>query len=208
MSPAVAAVRVQAAPQPADGPATAAVRLVAGFAAFGAGSVDLAISSSFFAGGAGMPGFPVYAAGALWGLWGATLIVAAVACLARGRTPAGSAAVVLPAAAALHVAAIVFSTAETSALNLSHLAALLLTLMIVAAVAWLRRNSARYRPADPAAAAGAAGTPGRLLLAAFAGAVLVAGIATPGLAASTAGQYAVPHGGHGTATVPGGHHQR
>ncbi|HEY1157110.1 MAG TPA: hypothetical protein VGE95_12565, partial [Arthrobacter sp.] len=66
----------------------------------------------------------------------------------------------------------------------------------IASLGWLRR------PAGERAAM----RPGRLLLAAFAGALLVAGITTPGLAASTAGQYAVPHGGHGN-LAPGGPHQ-
>ncbi|GAB5079507.1 hypothetical protein [Arthrobacter sp. AD-310] len=204
--------------QPAGGaPAFPAVRLVTGFAAFGAGSVDLAISSSFFAGGTGTPGTTGYVAGAIAGVWGAVLLAAGVTYLARGRVPGRRAGPVLGTAAGLHVAAIAASPPEASRLNLSHLAALLLTLMIVAAVAWLRRNSAPHRLRATAATEGTA-SPGRLLLAAFAGAVLVAGIATPGLAASTPGQYAVPHGEHGqgehgqgehgTATVPGGHHQR
>lgn len=214
MDLAVSGVPAQPAPaepdQPAGGaPAFPAVRLVTGFAAFGAGSVDLAISSSFFAGGTGTPGTTGYAVGAIAGVWGAVLLAAGVAYLARGRVPGRRAVPVLGTAAGLHVAVIGVSTPEMSRLNLSHLAALLLTLMIVASVAWLRRNSATHRPAATEGAA----TPGQLLLAAFAGAVLVAGIATPGLAASTAGQYAVPHGEHGqgehgTATLPGGHHQR
>jgi hypothetical protein len=82
----------------------------------------------------------------------------------------------------------------------------LLTLMVIASVGWLGRSGdRRQRMATYPQAAGM--RPGRLLLAAFAGAVLVAGITTPGLAASTAGQYAVPHGGHGH-LAPAGHHQR
>lgn len=189
-----------------DRPVVAAVRLFAGFAAFGAASVDLALSSSFFAGGAGTPGAADYVAGGVAGLWGAGLLAGGVACLARGRVPGkGAAATILGIAAILHVAAIVLSTTETSVLNLSHLAALLLTLMIMAAVAWLRRQTDQ---GQIPVGAGSTAQPGRLLLGAFAGAVLVAGIATPGLAASTAGQFAVPHGEHGTAPPPGGHHQR
>jgi uncharacterized membrane protein len=90
---------------------------------------------------------------------------------------------------------------SASSLNISHLAALLLTLMIVASAAWLRRHQTGSD--DGGAPAGV--PPGRLLLAAFAGAVLVAGVATPGLAASTAGQYAVPHG-HGDPALPADHH--
>jgi hypothetical protein len=97
------------------------------------------------------------------------------------------------------VAAIVLGAGSGMAgLGISHLAALLLTLMILAATLWLVRKS----PGLP----GGAGQSGRLgagtlLAAAFTGALLVAAITTPGLAASTAGQFAVPHGEHA-----GGHH--
>jgi len=90
-------------------------------------------------------------------------------------------------------------------LGISHLAALLLTLMTLAATFWLGRRS----PSLPGGsgqngsgqnASGRMGA-GTLLAAAFTGALLVAAITTPGLAASTAGQFAVPHGEH-----IGGHH--
>jgi hypothetical protein len=193
-----------AAPEAAEGPLPAAVRLFAGFAGFGAGTVNLAISSSLLAGTVGAAGPGQLAAGGLAGLWGAGLLAAAVIHLARGTFPDNRAARgTLLAAAAVHAAAALFSAPAAAGLNLSHLAALLLTLMIIAALAWLRRHVSQ------ASAAGTSGAhPGRLLLAAFAGAVLVAGIATPGLAASTAGQYAVPHGEHGPTPPPGGHHQR
>ncbi|TLM85014.1 hypothetical protein FDW83_05730 [Pseudarthrobacter sp. NamE2] len=193
-----------AAPQSPEQPAAAAVRLFVGFAAFGAGAVNLAISSSFLAGAAGVPGPAEYIAGALAGLWGAGLTTAAVLHLAKGNVPfSRPVRAALMAAAVVHVAAVVFATPATSGLSLSHLAALLLTLMITAAGAWLCRSG--NRKGDGAAPAP---QPGRLLLAAFAGAVLVAGITTPGLAASSAGESAVPHGGHGISSLPGGHHQR
>jgi hypothetical protein len=97
---------------------------------------------------------------------------------------------------------------DTAGLSLSHLAALLLTLMIIGSKAWLGRQAScvddggvEYGGGRPAA--GGTGTE-RLLAAAFAGALAVAAIATPGLAASTAGQFAVPHGSH--SGVPAGHH--
>jgi hypothetical protein len=192
---------------PAESPRAAAVRLFAGFAGFGAGCVNLAICSSLSAGAAGGPGLLQVAAAAVAGLWGAGLLTGTVVSLAKGRVPSGRAAlIVLTAAAALHVGAIAFATAETSVLNLSQLTALLLTLIIIAAGAWLRRFTARVRPGH--AAAPAAPRPGMLLLAAFAGAVLVAGITTPGLAASAAGQYAVPHGQHGGSLQQDSHHRR
>ncbi|WP_457949271.1 hypothetical protein ACTAQI_02260 [Pseudarthrobacter sp. alpha12b] len=200
--------------QPTASQANPSVRLVTGFAGFGAGSVNLAISSSFFA--AGSPEPAELLAGVVAGLWGAALLAGAVAFLAMDR-PAGNrwARSALAGAAAAHVAAIAFPMSTTSGLSLTQLSALLLTLMIFASLGWLQRASIRQgdvrqdsdRQPVPAAAGAAGVRPGRLLLGAFAGAVLVAGITTPGLAASTAGQYAVPHGEH-SKQVPAGHHQR
>ena len=96
----------------------------------------------------------------------------------------------------------------------SQLAALLLTLMIVASAGWLRRQGTSGDKATATVTASAAGAdtaglrPGLLLLAAFGCAVLVAAVATPGLAASTAGQFAVPHGSHGIPAPGGQHHGR
>jgi hypothetical protein len=178
-----------------------AVRLLAGFAGLGAAAVNLAVASSLFA--AAGTDFPGRAAGATAALlWGAALLGWTVAGLSRNRFPMPRAsALLLPAAAAAHVAAIVLGAGSGMAgLGISHLAALLLTLMILAATSWLGR-SAPNLPGGPGQ-----NTPGRpgagtLLAAAFAGALLVAAITTPGLAASTAGQFAVPHGEHA-----GGHH--
>lgn len=194
--------------------ADSSVRLVTGFAGFGAGSVNLAISSSFLA--AGSPGPAGLLAGVAAGLWGAALLAGAVAFLAKDRLAGNRwAQYALAGAAAAHLAAIAFPTPTTSGLSLTQLSALLLTLMIIASLGWLQRHSGQQDSAQQDSAqqdsarqpAGAGMRPGRLLLAAFAGAVLVAGITTPGLAASTAGQYAVPHGEHGN-LAPGGHHQR
>jgi hypothetical protein len=191
--------------------ADSSVRLVTGFAGFGAGSVNLAISSSFLA--AGSPGPAGLLAGVVAGLWGAALLAGAVAFLAKDRLAGNRwARYALAGAAAAHLAAIAF---PTFGLSLTQLSALLLTLMIIASLGWLQRHSGQQDSAQQDSAqqdsarqpAGAGMRPGRLLLAAFAGAVLVAGITTPGLAASTAGQYAVPHGEHGN-LAPGGHHQR
>ncbi|MFC0457173.1 hypothetical protein ACFFGR_11520 [Arthrobacter liuii] len=199
-------------PEAALPPAAAATRLVAGFAGFGAGTVNLALSSSFFAAAAGATGPELLAFGALAGLWGTALLAGSVVFLARDRLPGGGAArYVLAAAAAAHLAAIAFAAPGRPGLYLTQLSALLLTLMIIASLGWLRRagarqESERQQPGQGPAAASTGARPGRLLLGAFAGAVLVAGITTPGLAASTAGQYAVPHGGHGN-VAPDGHHR-
>jgi hypothetical protein len=197
-----------------------AVRLFAGFAGLGAAAVNLAVSSSLFA--AAGPALPGRAAGAAVALlWGTALLAWTYAGLSRGRFPLPrTSARLLPAAAASHVAALVFGAGGGMAgLGISHLAALLLTLMIIAATSWLGRSPTRIGRSSADAAGGRvlAGGPvlpgdsarmpaarlgaGQLLPAAFAGALLVAAITTPGLAASTAGQFAVPHGEH-----IGGHH--
>lgn len=189
-----------------DRPEVPAVRLFAGFAGFGAGSVSLAVSSSLMAGPAAAGAVqPVLAL--LSGCWGAALILWTVLSLHRGRLlVSGWPMALLLTACGAHVLAIAFGRSGLSSLNLSHLGALLLTLMIVASAAWLNRR--REQGTDDDGGSAATARPGRLLLAAFAGAVVVAGIATPGLAASTAGQSAVPHGEHGSSLVPPGHHQR
>ena len=183
-----------------------AVRLFVGFAGLGAAAVNLAVASSLFAAaGTDFPGtdFPGRAAGAAAALlWGAALLGWTVAGLSRNRFPMPRAsALLLPAAAAAHVAAMVLGAASGMAgLGISHLAALLLTLMILAATSWLGRSSPNLSGGPGQNTSGRRGA-GTLLAAAFAGAVLVAAITTPGLAASTAGQFAVPHGEH-----TGSHH--
>ncbi|WP_267278409.1 hypothetical protein [Arthrobacter sp. CDRTa11] len=201
-----AVAREPVAFDPAAG-STAVVRLFAGFAGFGAGSVNLAVSSSLFAGPDGSGDSAQVVFGVLAGLWGTALIGGTVLALSRGRIPApGLSLVMLMVAAAVHAAATIWRGATGSSLSLSHLTALLLTLMMVGSLAWLRRRDRRLgrgkvNGVDDGGAP-AAVRPGRLLLGAFAGAVLVAGIATPGLAASTAGQFAVPHGQHGQDSGP------
>ncbi|MDQ0864145.1 hypothetical protein [Arthrobacter globiformis] len=178
-----------------------AVRLFAGFAGLGAAAVNLAVASSLFA--AVGPALPARAAGAAAALlWGVALLGWTVAGLSRNRFPLPRAsALLLPAAATAHVAAIVLGAGSGMAgLGISHLAALLLTLMILSATLWLGRRSPGLPRGSGQNASGRLGA-GTLLAAAFTGAVLVAAITTPGLAASTAGQFAVPHGEHA-----GGHH--
>jgi len=180
--------------------AVAVVRLVAGFAGFGASSVSLAISSSLFtaaAAGRSLLLVPAIAAA----LWGTALLGWTVAALRSGSFPwPRLSSALLLAAASLHLLSLLSGGGtDLAGLNISHLAALLLTLTVVAAQGWLQRQ-ASVRGAVGGGASGGAGA-GRLLLGAFAGAVAIAAITTPGLAASTAGQFAVPHGSH----LDGGH---
>lgn len=218
-----------------DAPRETAVRLLAGFAGFGAAAVSLAISSSLFTAAAPARQWlllPALAAA----LWGAALLCWTVAALRKGSFPLPRlSAVLLPAAGAAHLLAIAIGAeGDLAGLNVSNLAALLLTLTVVAAKGWLSRrmamgqsprrtdddgglaaacpgagSSAAVSSAAGTSAAGSSGTgssgAGRMLVAAFAGALAVAAVATPGLAASTAGQFAVPHGSHGGG-APGGHH--
>ncbi len=186
--------------------AVAVVRLVAGFAGFGAASVSLAISSSLFtaaAAGRSLLLVPAIAAA----LWGTALLGWTVAALRSGSFPwPRLSSALLLTAASLHLLSLLSGGGtDLAGLNISHLAALLLTLTIVAAEAWLRRQARLKRQGwrqQQAGVRGAAGGAsggsgaGRLLLGAFAGAVAIAAITTPGLAASTAGQFAVPHGSH------------
>jgi hypothetical protein len=199
-----------------DTPRETAVRLLAGFAGFGAAAVSLAISSSLLTAAAPAQQWlllPALAAA----LWGAALLCWTVAALRKGSFPQPRlSAVLLPAAGAAHLLAIVIGAeGDLAGLNVSNLAALLLTLSVVAAKGWLSRQTAirqTSRRTDDGGLAAAGGSvaassgAGRMLVAAFAGALAVAAIATPGLAASTAGQFAVPHGSHSGGGAAGGHH--
>jgi hypothetical protein len=210
-----------------DSPGETAVRLLAGFAGFGAAAVSLAISSSLLTAAAPAQQWlrlPALAAA----LWGAALLGWTVAALRKGSFPLPRlSAVLLPAAGAAHLLAIVIGAeGDLAGLNVSNLAALLLTLTVVAAKGWLARRTATGQtsrrtddgglaPGGSGAGGPGAGGPGagssgigagRMLVAAFAGALAVAAVATPGLAASTAGQFAVPHGSHSGGGGAGGHH--
>jgi hypothetical protein len=192
---------------------SAATLLFVYFAAMAAGMVELSLAAGYltgpeavtpglvFAGVATLAGGLAFLAWSLWGLHRNTLV------LARYALP------VLALTAAAHLAVTVAGVSTQRSLNVSHFAALGLTLMALAGAGWLRRQ---HKTND----GGAHGQPrtGRLLAAAFGAAVVVASVATPGLAASMAGQYAVPHGEHGQAPheengqgsnpalVPGHHH--
>lgn len=173
---------------------SAATLLFVYFASMAAGMVELSLAAGYLAGTVtGTPGQVVagvatlagglaFLAWSLWGLHRNTLV------LARYALP------VLAMTAAAHLAATVAGISTQRSLNVSHFAALGLTLMAVAGAGWLRRQ---HKTND----GGAHGQPrtGRLLAAAFGAAVVVASVATPGLAASMAGQHAVPHGEHGQA---------
>ncbi|BCW44304.1 hypothetical protein [Arthrobacter sp. StoSoilB5] len=185
-----------------------AVLLFVYFAAMAGGLVDLSLAAGYLSGAAAsglvVAGVVALAAGlallawSLWGLHRNSLV------FTRLAFPG------LATAAAAHIGVLTWRLASTEgSLDVSHLAALGLSLMALAGGGWLGRQA---KTND----GGAHGLPrtGRLLAAAFGAAVVVASVATPGLAASMAGQHAVPHGEHGQAPsegkhpglVPSGHH--
>src|SRR2546427_2183313 len=79
----------------------AAMSLLAGFAGFGAGAVDLAIASSLLVSPAGAAGVPAASARVATALWGTALLVWTVLALHRGRLPGIKPALALVAAASL-----------------------------------------------------------------------------------------------------------
>ena len=177
----------------------AATLLFVYFAAMAGSMVDLSIAAGYLT-ATGAPGLIVsgvvalasglaFLAWSLWGLHRNSLV------FPRLALPA------LAAAAAAHIAVVIWSVATPGrSLDVSHLAAFSLSLMALGGGGWLRRQQ---KTND----GGAHGLPrtGRLLAAAFGAAVVVASVATPGLAASMAGQHAVPHGEHAKAPSEGTH---
>lgn len=172
----------------------AATLLFVYFAAMAAGMVELSLAAGYLTGTAsatpGMvaAGVATLAAGLAFLAWSLRGLHRNSLVMARFAFP------VLAVTAAAHLAATVAGISSLRSLDVSHFAALGLTLMALAGAGWLRRQ---HKTND----GGAHGQPrtGRLLAAAFGAAVVVASVATPGLAASMAGQHAVPHGEHGQA---------
>jgi hypothetical protein len=114
---------------------------------------------------------------------------------------------VVPAAVALHLGAVAhgiwWAGESPPSLNGTALTAAALELILLGAVGWLNRRTTL--PTGPAMVGPSAGP---LLIVTFAAALLVAAITTPGLAATAAGEQAVPHGEHGSPHIspPSGHH--
>ncbi|MGA7203754.1 MAG: hypothetical protein WBX27_03880 [Specibacter sp.] len=110
---------------------------------------------------------------------------------------------VLAVAATVHLAALLAAAwrmpADTRTFDVNLAALMVLELSAIAVIGWQRNTSLR-RPAgsktgrEPSAA--------RLVGTLFASSILVAAIASAGMAASTAGQLAVPHSGHGSSHSP------
>ncbi|MFI5084670.1 MAG: hypothetical protein ACHP7K_01945 [Actinomycetales bacterium] len=179
-----------------------------GLAAFGAAAVVFGMSSTLLAATttAG-PALAFPLAGAVVaGLWALALVWAGISSLRGGwqSWPRWTKAL-LPVATAVQLAALVIELWQLPlahrVFDLADACAIVLQLAILGSLGWLRRSAAVTAESTSSGAVPAkAVRPGLLLLGAFAAAVAVAAVATPGMAASTAGQHAVPHGEHGSHT--------
>ncbi|MBT8160122.1 MULTISPECIES: hypothetical protein [Arthrobacter] len=180
--------------------AGASVTLFSCFAGMGAGLVELSIASSYI-----LPRGPLMLPGFVVAVWGLALLSVSVASLQRGRLRFRRlTARALAVAVVFHVAALTVGISQ-QVLDGGHLAALFLVLMTLGSSAWIARRypDGEETSARPGARMAVPPHPGLLVAAAFAAAVVVAAITTPGLAASVAGQHAVPHQEH---SLPTGHH--
>lgn len=189
-----------------QGSAGELLRLLAGFTALGSGLTFFALAADALL-TAGNTATVVL--GGFSGLWAAALTVWGILALRGlpGRNRGTllltlSVPAVLPGAAAVVLGALAWNAllapAGSRDFDLTLASALALVLLQLACHGALRRQAMR-------AASGRQLSPGRLLGGLFLSAVLVAGITTPGLAASTAGDHAVPHGQHGVAPLPANH---
>lgn len=171
--------------------------LFAAFVALGSGLSFFALSAGGLIPAAGSGSVLPLLAGAASGGWALALTAWGLLAL-RGGTGAGRISALLaravpsalPAVAAVVLAVLVWTAMLAPdgerTFNLTLATGLALTLVQLGCHGALRRRSRVLRS-----------SPGILLAGMFGCAVLVAGITTPGLAASTAGDFAVPHGQHG-----------
>ncbi|MHA7174929.1 hypothetical protein [Arthrobacter monumenti] len=170
-----------------------ATRLLAAFAGFGAALLTFGISSNLVYASSGFS-LVTYPSAVLAGLWALGLVAWSIMTMRRG--------VVLwvkPMVSLLSFTSLVLlgslvhevwiSTSESSEFDATVAGALALQLIMLAAIGYLRRLGPRPASGSLPAA--------KLLLALAAAATLVSAITVPGLAATTAGDFAVPHGSHG-----------
>ena len=171
--------------------ARAAVPSWAAIAAWGAGLIQLALGAGATTGVEGDAAFRV--AGVLLIALGATTLGWGAAMLARGRIVvprlgvAGSLAGILVA-----VVTMALDPTRVSVFAVAAASALLIAVAFACAIS--RRRSSRGGQTTDAARSG--------LIGLFVAAVLVAALVTPALAATEAGQHAVPHG----EMIDPGHH--
>lgn len=180
--------------------------LLSGFAALGSGLTFFALAAdALLATGTVMNDV----LGGIIGLWAAVLTAWGILAL-RGLPGQNRTSVllsvsvprILPAAGVVVLGVLAWNALLAPAGNrdfdLTLASALALVLLQLGCHGALRRRSGRTLPSAPL-------SPGKLLGGLFLSAVLVAGITTPGLAASTAGNHAVPHGQHGSVPEPADH---
>ena len=208
-----------------------AVRLFTALAGLGAGVLTLGLSSNVLVSGLqaaaadggpvpglpGPPGLADFAAAVLLAAAAVFLLCWSVQSL-RADTLAWQPAMrgVLPTAVALELAVFIYGLWQLPVshrrFDLTLACTIVLELAILGCAGWLRRHRPPQQPAGSARAGDAdAGPwtkdvrPGWMLGSMFISAVLVSAVATAGLAASSAGHFAVPHGGHGShqPAVPG-----
>ncbi|UUL75537.1 hypothetical protein NG819_15225 [Pseudarthrobacter sp. Fe7] len=181
-------------PWPRPGVLAEAVRILAAFSGLGAAILGFGTSATLLTTATTNPW--AMAGSVAAGLWGAALTVWAVQSLRTGA-PVWARPVlrVAPAGVFVHLAAVAagiwWHGGSTRSLNGTALSAAALELILLGCVGWLARQTSHpgrpgnYHP-----------TAGRLLMASFAAALTVAAITAPGLAATAAGQHAVPHEEH------------
>ena len=180
------------------------------FAAWGGGLIQLALGAGAITGAGGIPA--IRAAGILLAVIGVVAIGWGAATLARGRIVvprlgiAGSLAGILAT-----VAAMALDPTRVSVFAVAAASVLLVAVALGCALAVRRaaRSRTRFPTPSPLAADASSGASGRVgpaggrrLVGLVVSAVLVAGVVTPALAATEAGQHAVPHG----EMVEPGHH--
>lgn len=184
---------------------TETVRIMAAFAGLGAGTLSFGTSSTLLG---AAPNVLVVTGTLAAAAWGVTLCIWAVQSLRRGRPAwAGKMARLVSLAVLVHLAAVAqgiwwVDGGSARFLDITALSAAASELLLLGSLGWLFRQDIRAHAGAGAPAAG------RLLIGAFAAALLVAAITAPGLAATTAGNHALPHGSHVSPpkNVSNGHH--
>ncbi|NVM93897.1 hypothetical protein [Arthrobacter wenxiniae] len=182
--------------------------LCVGIAAVGMAALGSAASSSLAAslnGTAGLAAWWGWAAAIGSAGWAGTALLYAVATLRAGHLPLPGLAVrAVGVAVSVHLAGVLIGLwrvpEESRFLDVTVASLLVLELSVLALMGW-QRNKAARTPSGPGA--GWKPSPLGVVGTMFAASILVASVATLGLAASTAGQLAVPHSGHGS-HGPGG----
>lgn len=189
-----------------QGSAGELLRLLAAFAALGSGLTFFALAADALLASGGIPEIVL---GAVVGFWATALTAWGIFAL-RGLPGRDRAARllsvwvprILPGAAAVVLGALAWSAllapAGSREFNPTLASTLALVLLQLGCHGALRRRAGRTTSNTQP-------SPGKLLGGLFLSAVLVAGITTPGLAASTAGDNAVPHGQHGLVPAPSEH---